>query len=316
MKVKDLFDIKYGLNFELNKLEVVDQDELDSVNFVSRTAQNNGVVARVRRLIGVEPTPAGTISCAAGGSVLSTFVQEEEYYSGRDLYILTPKKQMTFNVRLYYAHVISANKYKYSYGRQANKTLADIELPDTLPEWIEQFNLEMYVKSIETNNIGEAQPLCVENWQPFTMNDLFHFSKGKRLTKEDMIVGGLNYIGAISDNNGIRQLIDAVPTHKGGCLTVNYNGSVGESFYQADDFWASDDVNVLRLKERELTPELGLFLCTVIKANKFRFGYGRKWTLEKMKETILMLPADDKLKPDWDFMEAYVKSLHYSDKIV
>lgn len=315
MKVKDLFDIKYGLNFELNKLEVVTASTSDSVNFVSRTAQNNGVVARVRRLAGVTPSPAGTISCAAGGSVLSTFVQEEEYYSGRDLYILTPKKAMTFNERLYYAHVISANKYKYSYGRQANKTLADIELPDVLPDWLERFNVHMYAQSIETSNTGDNLSLDIDNWQPFTMNDLFKFSKGKRLTKEDMIEGRLNYIGAISDNNGIRQFIDANPTHKGGCITVNYNGSVGESFYQREDFWASDDVNVLTLKDRALTPELSLFLCTVIKANKFRFGYGRKWTLEKMKETILMLPVDCHNRPDWHFMEVYIKSLPYADKI-
>lgn len=36
---------------------------------------------------------------------------------------------------------------------------------------------------------------------------------------------------------------------------------------------------------------IAMFLITVIKANKYRFGYGRKWTIEKMKETVIKLPA-------------------------
>jgi hypothetical protein len=50
-----------------------------------------------------------------------------------------------------------------------------------------------------------------------------------------------------------------------------------------------------------------LFLTTIIRANKYRFGYGRKWTLEKMRETNLALPAADGL-PDWNFMEQYIYS--------
>jgi len=48
---------------------------------------------------------------------------------------------------------------------------------------------------------------------------------------------------------------------------------------------------------------------------KYRFGYGRKWTLEKMRETVLVLPTTSDGKPDWEFMENYIKSLPYSDRI-
>lgn len=147
------------------------------------------------------------------------------------------------------------------------------------------------------------------SWREFKMSEIFEFSKGKRLTKADMEEGTLNYIGAISDNNGIRQFINATATHKGNCITVNYNGSVGEAFYQKDCFWASDDVNILRVKHRELNRNLGLFLCTMIKANKYRFSYGRKWTLEKMKESILLLPSDSDGSPAWFYMEEYIENI-------
>ena len=55
---------------------------------------------------------------------------------------------------------------------------------------------------------------------------------------------------------------------------------------------ASDDVNVLYAKDFwELNQYIAMFIITVIKANKYRFGYGRKWTLEKMKDTVIKLPG-------------------------
>ena len=58
-----------------------------------------------------------------------------------------------------------------------------------------------------------------------------------------------------------------------------------------------------------------MFLITVMKANKYRFGYGRKWTIEKMKETIIKLPSRADGAPDFIYMEKYIKSLPYSDRI-
>lgn len=146
-------------------------------------------------------------------------------------------------------------------------------------------------------------------WELFKIDKVFKLSKGKRLVKADMLEGSLNYIGAISSNNGTRQKINSKPTHLGNCITVNYNGSVGEAFYQKDSFWASDDVNILTLKGRILNMEIGLFLCTIIKANKFKFGYGRKWTLEKMKNTNILLPIDEKGDLNWLFMEEYISNI-------
>lgn len=54
----------------------------------------------------------------------------------------------------------------------------------------------------------------------FRLDEIFTLKKGKRLTKADMIEGSLNYIGAISDNNGVRQKIDAPKQYDGNCITV------------------------------------------------------------------------------------------------
>ena len=122
----------------------------DSVNFVSRTSENNGVVARVKIQDGYKPQKAGTITCATGGSVLSTFVQTDDFYSGRDLYLLIPKMDMSIYAKLFICTVIKANKYRYNYGRQANKTLPylSLKLPVRSNGLLDFEYMENYIKSL------------------------------------------------------------------------------------------------------------------------------------------------------------------------
>lgn len=149
-KLSELFEVKYGINMELNSCIEAESGDKDSINFVARTETNNGVTARVKPVDGKEPQPAGLITCAGGGSVLSTFLQEEPFYSGRDLYLLIPLQPMSKLSKLFCITVIKANKYRYSYGRQANVTLPSLELmlpatPEGNPDF--QF-MEQYMKSL------------------------------------------------------------------------------------------------------------------------------------------------------------------------
>jgi len=148
IKLSELFDVKYGVNLELNKLKQCSKNDKNAVNFVSRTEQSNGVSAIVTKIDSIEPIPAGTISVAAGGSVMASFLQPEPYYSGRDLYYLTAKNDMSDGEKVFYCLCIRANKYRYNYGRQANKTLKDLMLPEDLPEWVNSFKMEVLVRNI------------------------------------------------------------------------------------------------------------------------------------------------------------------------
>ena len=126
VKVSDIFEVQYGNSFELNRLKQVP----NGINFVSRTSKNNGVSAKVKKIKDIEPTPSGTITVSLGGSVLETFVQPEPFYSGYHIYCLTTKIKLTDEEKLFYCSCISANRYRYNYGRQANRTLRDLLIPD------------------------------------------------------------------------------------------------------------------------------------------------------------------------------------------
>lgn len=310
--VSDIFDVNYGVNLELNKLEL----DSNGINFVSRTQRNNGVSAKVKILTSKKPNPANTISVAGGGSVMESFLQKEPYYSGRDLYYLVPKTKLNDNEMLYFCSCLRANKFRFNYGRQANRTLKDLLIPaiSEIPKWVNNIDLKKFDNAKKPFSNSNTPKLDVSNWKAFRLDELFELKKGKRLTKANMIDGKIPFIGAIDKNNGYREFIGQKPIHEGNTITVNYNGSVAESFYQPEPFWASDDVNVLYAKF-DMNQYIGLFIASLIKLEKYRFNYGRKWHLERMSSSEIYLPTKKDNSPDFKFMENYIKTLEYSKQI-
>lgn len=145
------------------------------------------------------------------------------------------------------------------------------------------------------------------SWKWFRYDEIFDIKKGKRLTKENMIEGDIRYIGAIDSNNGLSAYIgNNNQLHSGNTISLSYNGSIGYAFYQYKEFWATDDVNVLYPKFR-LNEYIALFLCSLIEKEQYRYCYGRKWDLETMKLSRIKLPVTPSGKPDWQYMENYIK---------
>lgn len=314
--VSDLFDVRYGHSLELNALTLCSASE--GVAFVSRQVGHNGISAYVAPIENLEPAPAGDISCALGGNgVLTTYIQETEFYCGRDVAILRPKVELTKQQILFYCLCIKFNRYRFSYGRQANKTLPGLVVPsiNEIPNWVNATDLDR-IGGAKDSLVKEPTPaLTPQSWHGFRYDALFDIKKGRRLTKSQMSEGNTPFIGAIDSNNGHRQYVSVDPNHPGGTITVNYNGNgVAEAFYQPAPYFASDDVNVLYPKF-ELNPYIAMFLSAIIRQEKFRFNYGRKWHLDRMKETIMRLPVTATKEPDWGFMARYIKSLPYSKSI-
>lgn len=147
------------------------------------------------------------------------------------------------------------------------------------------------------------------NWQEFSIGALFDIFKGTRLTKADMKDGDINYIGATAFNNGVTAKIgNTEHLHPAGTITVCYNGSIGQAFYQTEPFWATDDVNVLYPKF-SITPNIARFLCAVIFKIKARYAYVDKWTVEKMTTSTIKLPTTNEHVPNWAYMEEYMSAI-------
>lgn len=314
-KISDLFHVQYGNSLDLASMNHCNKIDKNAVNFVSRTSKNNGVSGIVEKIAGTELCPSGTLTVAVGGSVMEAFLQPEPYYTGYHVLILAPIMEMSDCVKLYYCACIRANKYKYNYGRQANKTLKDIMVPniDEIPEFVFTMKTSDYSK-INCAVDGKSILLDPLKWKSFRYDKIFNVKKGKRITKMDLIPGGTPFLSAIDGNNGIREYSGLVALHSGNTITVNYNGSVGEAFYQERPFWASDDINVL-YPQIHLNKYIAMFLITLIRQEKYRYNYGRKWHKERMEESTIKLPVKADGTPDCEFMERYIKSLPYSASI-
>lgn len=312
-RLDQVFTLRYGHSLELNALEPADAP--NGVNFVSRAMGNNGVTARVE--VDVTPAAAEELTVAlSGNGVLSTFVQPEPFVCGFHVMILSPiDPKMTLQEKLWWACCIWQNRYRYSYGRQANRTLASLMVPEQVPSWVR-------VTAVPTHD-GLARPAGNpvalrdpngSNWRDYQLDALFDIHKGKRLTKADRLPGSTPFVGASEKNNGITDMNDVPPMWPAGCLTVAYNGSVGYAFYQDEPFYASDDVNVL-IPKVPISRWSQLFVATIIRHGRDRFTYGYKWTLERMKRTQVRLPADADGRPDWKYMEEFMRGLPFSAAI-
>ena len=132
-RIDELFTTGYGDSLELNR----QKPDPSGIAFVSRTARNNGISGRVARMAD-EPTPAGCLTVALGGTnVLATFLQSEPTYQGRDVAILTPKNPMSVTEKLWYAAAIPQHRFRFGFGRQANRQLPELtgpECPKSLAE--------------------------------------------------------------------------------------------------------------------------------------------------------------------------------------
>ena len=324
-RLGDLFSEMYKAEAHVKgELECYDVPLDNTIRFVSRTEMNNGCDCYVlnNSLSGIEKANA----IAIGDTTATCFYQGEDFVCG-DHMVICRADWINLHTALFIISILKQEKYKYSYGRAFKMELISntmLKLPtaaDNTPDWD---YMESYIKSLNHKPVATANrggdgshTLGVETWKDFCLGDYFEIKKGKRLTSDEQTEGSTPYIGAIDSNNGIANYIGQDAIHAGNTISLSYNGSVGEAFYQPKPFWATDDVNVLYFREENgvaFNKYIALFVCAVLRQEKYRYSYGRKWVLESMKSTVIKLP-EKSCKPNWSYMEDYMKSLPYGDRI-
>jgi hypothetical protein len=322
------FEVKKIFSFERGKRLITADHIAGDIAYISSTKKNNGIDNYI--------TPPGfmtiyrnAITLNNSGSVGYCFYHPYKFVASDHCTVITlkdPKVEMNQYIALFVKPVIEAMKVKYNFAREiSDERLAKekVNLPagrNGEPDWLymKRFIIEKASEIVFDKQYARKktrQELNPTSWQDFKLSDIFDIKKGKRLTVEDFVEGSTPFIGAIDANNGYRDFIGQQPIHPGNVITVTYNGSVAEAFYQPKSFWASDDVNVLYPKFT-LNTLNALFICSIIRKEKFRFNYGRKWNLERMNESIIKLPVAANRKPDYDYMESFMKNLSYADQIV
>lgn len=187
--------------------------------------------------------------------------------------------------------------------------------------------MESYMANLETKvaesltmlqaaKDAEKKKVDTRGWASFALGALFNIVKGKRLTKAEMKSGETPFIGSSALNNGCTAMIgNDKNQHPENTITVCYNGSVGETFYQNEPYIASDDVNVLYPKFT-MNRQIALFIVPLIKGISSRYDYIDKWKKEAMEADKIYLPIDKTGQPDWAYMEEYMRKVEEKAKNV
>ena len=250
----------------------------------------------------------------------------------------TSKNEVNFENRTICLPVTSSGEIDWQYMQERIAELEQERIAELehylVASGLNDYELTEEDKSIlatELFNGDDATELpsensCRKEARKFKISDVFDLCKGKRLIKSEHIYGNTPFIGSTDSNNGVTGYIGQEPIFSGNAITISYNGSVGQVFYQENDFWASDDINVLYLKNHVLNALLYGYLSGALKKAGSKFSYSYKWNLKRMKETLITLPIqtnadhtpiiDPENKyhpegyiPDWSFMEKYIRAV-------
>ena len=256
----------------------------------------------------------------------ASFYQEEAFTTSNIVSTLTPLPHTPLNKynALFLCAIIFGKRaefgwlgFKMSVDRVRNLRVKLPATPDGAPDWA---YMESYMANIETRvaesltllqaaKDAEKKKVDTREWASFALGALFNIVKGKRLTKAEMKSGETPFIGSSALNNGCTAMIgNDKNQHPENTITVCYNGSVGETFYQNKPYIASDDVNVLYPKFT-MNRQIALFIVPLIKGISSRYDYIDKWKKEAMETDKIYLPVDKTGQPDWAYMEEYMRKV-------
>lgn len=244
-------------------------------------------------------------------------------------YIVVPKYIPRRAIRYVITILQSAVEGKFGYSDCfIGSSMDDLSIklpstPDGAPDWtyMESYMANLEAKVAESLTLlqaaknAEKKKVDTREWGSFALGTLFNIVKGKRLTKAEMKSGETPFIGSSALNNGCTAMIgNDKNQHPENTITVCYNGSVGETFYQDQPYIASDDVNVLYPKFT-MNRQIALFIVPLIKGVSSRYDYIDKWKKEAMEADKIYLPVDKNGQPDWAYMEEYMRKVEERVKV-
>lgn len=306
---------------KINKANAV-PEESGPVPFISSTSENNGVASYCS--VATVFSPCMTVS--TNGACFDCFYHEEPIAVSTDVDVLM-NEHLNAKTASFVMTILQMEKPKYSYGRKpkGNKVFDTIiSLPATPsgePDWkyMEDFMGGLHSEPLKTSVKSSHIPLETEKWGEFRVGDLFDVELAKGDIKlDEMLLGDMPLVSSGETNNGIVGYIDNNGDGKSerfdsNRITVDM---FGNAYYQSEPFYAVSHgrVNILSPKFN-LTPNAGLFLSTIIKSDQYKYSYGRAVYSRVVENMVIRLPQTPDGKPDWKWMEDYMRSLPYSDLV-
>ncbi|MGI6580442.1 MAG: restriction endonuclease subunit S [Saccharofermentanales bacterium] len=147
-------------------------------------------------------------------------------------------------------------------------------------------------------------------WREFKVKDIFEVMNSKPYHKDSLTIKskGIPYITRTSLNNGLEEIVyleDYFTINAGNGISLGAENA--DFFYQETDYLTGN--KMYRIYNENINKQIGLFLVQVFRSSikGCGFGYGKGLTGTRFKDRVIMLPIDFNKKPNWQFMENYIK---------
>ena len=141
-------------------------------------------------------------------------------------------------------------------------------------------------------------------WKVFHLNDIFTNYHGKRLVKEHRKAGNIPLLTASESTQGVSAYISKT---KGMVLHSDFISidMFGHAFYH--DYNCYGDDNIYFFENGTISKNAKLFIVACINKNSSKYSYGNQFRQDNADKDKIILPVNSKGKPDYKFMEEYVK---------
>ncbi len=157
----------------------------------------------------------------------------------------------------------------------------------------------------------------VNDWKEFRIGDFFEVEYGSFIAQKDSVneSDGFPHVTTSGINNGISYYVEN-SMFGGNCITVASDGAMGASFYQANPYSASNIVSNLVPKDNAPLNEYNAqFICSLLRKESEKYSWGGfKFSVGRVRETSILLPATPSGSPDWSYMEVYMKEMEEKAK--
>ena len=152
--------------------------------------------------------------------------------------------------------------------------------------------------------------LTDREWRTFNIGALFRVKRPKTRVESQYLAGNSPFVASGAVNNGVTGFYQATSEEqldKGNCITVSPVD--GTAFWQSSDFLGRGGAGsaILLLYNDFLNKYSGIFMTRMIQKTCSKYSYGNMGNQKNIVREVVMLPVDNAGKPDYAFMEQYIR---------
>lgn len=245
-------------------------------------------------------------------------------YSGDDNIYFFINKDLNDVIKIFISSIINKqNSILYNFKSQFRQQQADaltVILPSKSDNTPDYEYIESYMKNIMQESEKNIENLIcinenkykvkIDKWKDFLIGELFNIVKPDVLHTKDVDgdIEEIPYVVRTKFDNGIKYKVKRTkqmnPSPAG---TISFGAENATFFYQDEEYVSGRDIYYIDTRKISKYACLFLVACLQTITKKYTYNYGM--FPELVKKERLKLPITKDAKPDWEYMENYMKNI-------